>query len=99
MKPEKLIHENDDELIFENLSNPRVVSELIDILNNNLQSFNKNLILNFKNVQRAFPNACVPIAGILENLSAKGVDFEFYYLNDYLKALSIKQPLIVQKNK
>jgi hypothetical protein len=96
---EPLIKHEGQELIFDNLSNPRVVSEFIDILNGTLNSNNKNLILNFKNVQAAFPNVSVPIAGIIENMSLRGISFEFYYLTDYLKKLSIKTPLRVQENK
>jgi hypothetical protein len=96
---EPLIKQEGQELIFDNLSNPRVVSEFIDILNETLNSNNKNLILNFKNVQAAFPNVSVPVAGIIENMSLKGISFEFYYLADYLKRLSIKSPLRVQENK
>lgn len=95
---ESLIKHEGQELIFTTLSNPRVVSEFIDILNETMNSYNKNLILNFKNVKGAFPNVSVPIAGIIENLSSRGVEFEFYYLTDYLKKLSIKSPYRVQEN-
>lgn len=97
--PLPLIKQEGQELIFDNLANPRVVSEFIDILNETLNSYNKNLILNFKNVKGAFPNVSVPMAGIIENMSLRGVNFEFYYLTDYLKKLSIKAPLRVQENK
>lgn len=96
---EPLIKQEGQELIFSNLTNPRIVSEFIDILNETMNSYNKNLILNFKNIKGAFPNVSVPIAGIIENMSSRGLDFEFYYLTDYLKKLSIKTPLRVQENK
>ncbi|OFX48201.1 MAG: hypothetical protein A2046_08220 [Bacteroidetes bacterium GWA2_30_7] len=96
---ESLIKKEGQELIFDNLTNPRVVSEFIDILNETLNSYNKNLILNFKNVKGAFPNVSVPIAGIIENISLRGIGFEFYYLSEFLKKLSIKTPLRVQENK
>lgn len=100
LKPQNLIKVDGNELIFDNLANPRVVSEFIEILNKALNSYNKNLILNFKNVKGAFPNVCVPIAGIIENLSSRGsFDFEFYYLSDYLRKISMKQPLRVHENK
>lgn len=97
--PDPLIKQEGHELIFDNLTNPRVVSEFIDILNVTLNSYDKNLILNFKNVKGAFPNVCVPLAGIIENMGLRGIDFEFYYLTDYLKKLSVKEPLRVQGNK
>lgn len=99
LTPEPLIKQEGQELIFDNLTNPRVIYEFIDLLNEILKSDNKNLILNFKYVNGAFPNVCVPIAGIIENMSLRGINFEFYYLTDYLKILSVKMPLRVQENK
>ena len=94
-----LITQEGQELIFDNLTNPRIVSEFINILNEIINSPNKNLILNFKNVKATFPNVSVPIAGIIENMSLRGINFEFYYLTEYLKKLSVKTPLRVQENK
>ena len=94
-----LITQEGQELIFDNLTNPRIVSEFINILNEIINSPNKDLILNFKNVKATFPNVSVPIAGIIENMSLRGINFEFYYLTEYLKKLSVKTPLRVQENK
>ena len=49
-----MIKQEGQELVFSNLTHPRVVSEFIDILNETINSYNKNLILNFKNVNGAF---------------------------------------------
>lgn len=96
---ENLIKQDGNELIFDNLSHPKIVSKFIEILNETLISNNRHLILNFKNVNAAFPNVCVPLTGILENMSSRGINFEFYYLSVYLKSLSVKEPLIVRENK
>ena len=103
-KNDPLITRDGNELVFKNLTNPKVVSEFIEIINGSLRSFNKSFILNFKFVKGVFPNVCVPLAGIIENLTSKGFDFEFYYLGDhergdYLKNLGIKKPLRVKENK
>ena len=74
--PKNLIRQDGNELIFDNLSNPRIVSEFVGIPNKTLNSYNKHLILNFKNVKSAFPNVCVPLAGIIENISLKGINLE-----------------------
>ncbi|MEI6142881.1 MAG: DUF4325 domain-containing protein [Mariniphaga sp.] len=97
--PRTLIKIDGQELILSSLTHPRVVYEFINHINEIGNSDNKNLILNFKNVSGAFPNVSVPIAGIIENMILKGFSFEFYYLTDYLKKLSIKSPLRVQENK
>lgn len=86
-------------MIFSNLTDPGIVSGFIDILNETMTSYDKNLILNFKNINGAFPNVSVPIAGIIETMTSRGIGFEFYYLTDYLKQLSIKTPLRAQENK
>jgi hypothetical protein len=96
---EAFIRQDGNELIFDNLKSPKVVSEFVEIINSSLNSYNKHLILNFKGVTAAFPNVCVPITGIIENVSSRGINFEFYYLSEYLKKLSIKQPLQVQDNR
>lgn len=99
MKRENLIKSEGDELIFDNLVNPAVVWEFIRLLNKKRASYKHTWILNFKNVAGAFPNVCVPLAGLIENMSNRGIDFEFYYLSDYLKKLSLKNPLRVDENK
>jgi hypothetical protein len=98
-RTEPLITRDGNELIFNNLTSPRVVSEFIEIVNGSLRNSNKTFIINLKSVKGSFPNVCVPLAGMIENLTAKGFNFEFYYLNDYLSGLSIKNPLRVRENK
>ncbi|GHU95610.1 hypothetical protein FACS1894156_5490 [Bacteroidia bacterium] len=93
------IRQEANELIFENLANPQVIYEFVNIINEILKSSEKNLILNFKNVTKAFPNVCVPLSGIIENIIEKGFVFEFYYLSDDLKKVAIKEPLRVSQNK
>ena len=68
-----------NELLFKNLSDPRTVDDFVEILNKSLGTYQNQFILNFKDVESAYPNVCVPIAGIVENLSHKGFQFEFYY--------------------
>lgn len=102
-KQDPMIIQEGNELIFKNLTSPRIVGEFIEILNNNFIPMNigneKIFILNFKAVKGAFPNVCVPLSGIIENMSSKGLEFEFYYLSDYLTNLSIRIPLRVKENK
>ncbi len=95
-----LITLDENELIFHKLSNPRLIGEFIDLLNELLKKRENNLILNFKKADKgAFPNVCVPLAGIIDCLIDKGIEFEFYYLNEILRKISLKNPLHVRKNK
>lgn len=99
-KKEKLIELIDNEILFYSLNNPRIVTEFIEIILSKQNDFNRNLILNFKNTSKgSFPNACVPITGLIHDLKSFGFNFEFYYLNDYLKIAGIKDPYLVKNNK
>ncbi|CDN31598.1 conserved hypothetical protein [Mucinivorans hirudinis] len=90
---------DNNEIIFQNFKDTRVVGEFIKVLNGLIEQRCCSAILNFKNVKEAFPNVCVPIAGIIENLSYRGIEFDFYYQSDYLKQIGIKQPFNVSENK
>lgn len=94
-----LIHVVDNELVFSNLSNPKVVSELVDAVCSRPPSIAHRWILNFKSVEAAFPNVCVPLAGMIESLSSHGAGFEFYYQNEYLKRIGLQRPLRVAENR
>jgi STAS-like domain of unknown function (DUF4325) len=94
-----LVKIDGSEIIFNNLTNPKVVSDFIKAMNDFISAGKTHLILNFKNTQAAFPNVCTPIAGIIANLRSKGIVFEFYYLSEYLKKLLIDVPMSVQANR
>ncbi|MEP7128494.1 MAG: DUF4325 domain-containing protein [Chitinophagales bacterium] len=91
---EILITEEGNELIFHSLSNPKVVADFVEIILSKLSGLDRNLILNFKNITGAFANTSVPIAGLVHDLKSFGFNFEFYYLNEYLKRIGIDQPLV-----
>ncbi len=83
----------DNEFFFKNLNNPKVLFEFIDIIKSDRRR-KRNYILNFKDAEKAaFPNVCVPLAGLFEEIKEKEVVLEYYYLSEYLRKLSIKQPL------
>ena len=93
-----MIIKEDHELIFQSLTDPRVISEFIEIVNRSSVDYNKNFILNFKSVTGAYPNVCVPLAGMIWNLTGKGYSFDFYYLSDYLKKVAFQNPFRVKNN-
>jgi hypothetical protein len=90
---DKFVGYEGNEFFFKNLNNPKVLFEFIDIIKSDRRR-KRHYILNFKDAEKAaFPNVCVPLAGICEEMKDNEVDLEYYYLSDYLKKLSIKQPL------
>lgn len=81
------------EVFFKELNNPKVLFDFIEIVKLDKRR-KKRYILNFKEAEKAaFPNVCVPLAGIFEELEANSVELEFYYLSEYLKKVSLKKPL------
>jgi len=96
---EAIITRNDNEIHFHDLTNPKVVSEFIDIINGFRNSVNKHLVLNFEGTKASFPNVCAPISGIIETLTTQGFSFKFINLSKYLQKLSIDKPLKVNDNK
>jgi hypothetical protein len=88
-----------NEIVFSNLSNPRTVHEFIGAVTSRPPSIAHQWILNFKQVEGAFPNVCVPLAGMIESLSARGAAFEFYYQNEYLRSTGLQRPMRVSENR
>ena len=95
----KLISINGTEIHFHDLTNPKVVFEFIEIINEFHNSTNKHLVLNFEGTKASFPNVCAPISGIIETLITQGFNFEFINLSKYLQKLSLSKPLKVKENK
>ena len=93
-----MVSKDGNEIIFRDLSHPQVIDDFIKILNESIRNSKNQFILNFKTVQRAFPNVCTPLAGIIENLSKKGFQFDLYYLTDYLKSINLSKPLLVSEH-
>ena len=94
-----LLTRNDREIHFHDLTNPKVVSEFIEIINGFHHSANKHFVLNFEGTKASFPNVCAPISGIIETLTTQGFSFDFVNLSKYLQKLSLSKPLKVKENK
>ena len=95
----KLISINETEIHFHDLTNPKVVFDFIEIINEFHDSDNKHFVLNFEGTKASFPNVCAPISGIFETLTTQGFSFQFINLSKYLQKLSIDKPLKVNENK
>jgi len=96
---DSLISIKNTEIHFHDLTNPKVVGDFIEIINEFHNSVNKHLVLNFEGTKASFPNVCAPIAGILETLITQGFKFDFINLSKYLQKLSISKPMKVNENK
>src|ERR1035437_496196 len=96
---DKLISLNETEIHFHDLTNPKVVFDFIEIINEFQNLANKHLVLNFEGTKLSFPNVCAPISGIIETLTTQGFSFDFINLSKYLQKLSLRKPLKVTENK
>ncbi len=82
------------------LDNPKVINCFIEQLNEHIKNGDKEIVIEFSDTKKAFPNTCVPIAGIIEYLKMNHVfDIRFMNTNQYLKDVAIEQPLRVIENK
>ena len=87
-----------NDLSFKSLNHPDVLVEFIPLLKSD-RRLRKHFILNFKEVTKAvYPNICTPLSGILEELTGKGFEFEYYCQSDYLKKLCLTSPKNVADN-
>ena len=84
-------------LIMPMLNSPFVVGNLLRALfQGHEQRGYTDFVLDFSNVQAAFPNVCAPLAGILEFYSSTyGTTFDFVNVPKYLAQTHALSPLIV----
>jgi anti-sigma regulatory factor (Ser/Thr protein kinase) len=85
---------------FDSMDHPLVVSHFLHTL---FESTSKrgysDIVIDCKEVERAFPNVIVPVAGIIDYYQEnKGVSFTFEHLPQILETAHIIQPLAVKNN-
>ncbi len=83
-------------LRFPSLSSPFVVGNfLLGIRQGNQRGY-KDFVLDFDAVERAFPNVCAPVAGIIEYYRSQlDYSFEFKNVPDFLQRTHTLAPLVV----
>ncbi len=83
-------------LRFFSLSSPFVVGSFLREIYNGNQREYRDFVLDFSAVEGAFPNACAPVAGIIEYYrSQHDYSFEFENVSDYLERTHTLAPLVV----
>lgn len=70
-------HRFNDKINFNTLDHPKVVSSFLSNLQQGLYHKHKKFILDFSKVNPIFPNAAVPIAGLIHYYKNLGIDFTF----------------------
>lgn len=81
------------------LNHPRVVSDFITALKDGLDKGFDGFTLAFDpKIQGAFPNACAPLAGLIEYYKEHDVEFESNEIPDYIQTTRLLSPLKVSEN-
>lgn len=83
---------------IDQMNSPENVFDFIKAFHRGRQHGLDKFILNFSKVDRVFPNACTPIAGIIQLFSHQGITFTFKDVPEYLKRMHIQHPLSVQEH-
>ncbi|WKZ40365.1 MAG: STAS-like domain-containing protein [Anaerolineales bacterium] len=93
------VKRDNEKLILYALNHPAVVSEFLRLLRYGISKGFDNFSLVFSNhISGAFPNACVPIAGIIEYYRGQGLEIDAEIVPDLIKSTSILSPLRVFEN-
>jgi hypothetical protein len=91
---EQSIWSEDDYIFIQNLRHPRHVSEFLRALQNVCRSGYKDIAIVLKEVKAVFPNACVPIAAIIQYYRKSGLNIEVYDQPRILEIAHFNQPLL-----
>lgn len=93
---EHAVERDGNRLTIPTLGTPFVVGNLIRALYQGSERAYTDFVLDFANVDGAYPNACVPIAGILDYYrSERSTTFETANVSEYLARTKTLAPAIV----
>lgn len=85
-----------NKIYISQMNHPRTVSEFISAIQDGQKAAFAEFDLYFKEVEGAYPNVCVPVAGIVDyHIEKSGLKFNFLDMPDYLKNTCIDSPLSV----
>lgn len=66
-----------DKIVFNTLDHPKIVSSFLTNIQYGLSYKHKKFTLDFSNVNPIFPNAAVPVAGLIHYYKSLGISFEY----------------------
>ena len=97
--PTTTVARNGNVLRFPSLSSPFIVGNFLRTIYQGNQRGYQDFVLDFAAVERAFPNVCAPVAGIIEyHRSQLDYSFEFENVPDFLQRTHTLAPLVVAAN-
>lgn len=87
------LYRNLNKIEFSNLTHPKEVSEFIKAIYFGQKAGFDDFILDFSSTITAFPNASVPIAGLLEYYKNNGISFTILHSSDIIRATKLLTPI------
>lgn len=87
------------EIHFFQLNHPRVVSDFLDAMKDGIEKGYQDYMFVFRpSIQRAFPNTCAPIAGLVEHYRNNGYEFQSKEIPEFIQNTYTINPLSVTDN-
>lgn len=95
----KKVRRIDDELHIFALGHPSVVTDFLYELHSGIERGYQDIKLIFRpSIRGAFPNACTPIAGLIEYYQQQSIDFDAPECPAFIENIHLLSPLNVQGN-
>lgn len=93
------ISRKDEEITLFALNHPRVVSDFITTIQEGIERGFESFRLVFDSkIQGAFPNACAPVAGIIEYYRRQGIEFLAKNPPEFISVTNLLAPLYVPEH-
>ena len=87
------LYRNLNRIEFSNLTHPKEVSEFIKAIYFGRKAGFDDFELDFSNTETAFPNASVPLAGLLEYYKNNGIGFTILETRDIVRTTRLLTPI------
>ena len=87
------LYRNLNRIEFSNLTHPKEVSEFINAIYFGRKAGFDDFELDFSNTETAFPNASVPLAGLLEYYKNNGIGFTILETRDIVRTTRLLTPI------
>ena len=92
------VFRNDNIVNIYRMNHPKVISEFLNCIRFGIRNGFSSFHLNFRNIRSAFPNVCVPLAGILDYYEHNNYTFTLDELPDYLEKVKFHSPYNVNNH-
>ena len=94
------VERNENTLKISSLSSPFVVGDFIRTIYEGKKRGYKDFILDFSDVDRVYPNACVPLAGLIDYYRSNwNFSFDYQNISTFLEKTKTLEPPTLQDDR